>query len=54
MAIGLTAPWVVLALVFIPCYFVPLFTMLHLTALFQAHRNARAAQTSPIDAGAAP
>ena len=34
-----TAPMAQLPLVFIPAYFVPLFIMFHLAALFQARRN---------------
>jgi len=33
-----TFPMTGMPLVLVPCYFVPLFTMLHLTALFQARR----------------
>src|SRR5262245_20779478 len=45
-AIGLggaitTNPMGILPLVLIPCYLVPLFSMLHLTAIFQARQRAK-------------
>jgi hypothetical protein len=40
-----------LPLVLIPCYFVPIFFMLHLTALYQARHGARAEAVAAIDGG---
>jgi hypothetical protein len=36
-----------LPLVLIPAYFVPIFIMLHFTALFQARQLARSARSAP-------